>query len=217
VLLAGSIGLVPVALAQAPAPDAQVPAPAVQAVAAEAPAAESPAFDEDAELLSDDDPRWREEQAWIPARRVPGKGAKSRAPRPPAGVRLPYGAEIGAAARRHGLPAALLAGLVWQESGFNARARSRSGARGLTQLMPATARLLGVRRVYDPVQNLDGGARYLRVQLATFGSKTLALAAYNAGPGAVRRHRGVPPFAETRSYVARVLDSERRLRAAGVR
>ena len=118
---------------------------------------------------------------------------------------VPYGGLIATTARRHGVPVALFTALVWQESGFKPRARSRVGARGLTQLMPATARSLGVRDSYDPAQNLAGGARYLALQLVRFRSKRLALAAYNAGPGAVRRFRGVPPYPETRAYVRKVL------------
>jgi len=121
----------------------------------------------------------------------------------PAGV--PYGAEITAAARKYGLDPALLAGLVRQESNFNAAAVSPAGARGLTQLMPATAAGLGVANPSDPVQALEGGARYLRRQLDAFGGDvTKALAAYNAGPGAVQRYGGVPPYAETQAYVQKV-------------
>ena len=121
----------------------------------------------------------------------------------PAGV--PYGAEITAAARRYGLDPALLAGLVRQESNFNAAAVSPAGARGLTQLMPATAAGLGVANPSDPVQALEGGACYLRRQLDAFGGDvTKALAAYNAGPGAVQRYGGVPPYAETQAYVQKV-------------
>lgn len=130
---------------------------------------------------------------------------------------VPFGVEIAVTAHRWGIPVALFTALVWQESGFNATARSRSGARGLTQLMPATGRSLGVTKPYDPLQNLNGGARYLRAQLVAFRSKRLALAAYNAGPGAVRRHRGVPPYRETRAYVTRILAVEKQLTAAGVR
>jgi soluble lytic murein transglycosylase-like protein len=130
---------------------------------------------------------------------------------------VPHGPLIAVTARRYGLPVALFTALVWQESGFNERARSKAGARGLTQLMPGTARELGVRRVYDPAQNLDGGARYLRAQLLRFRSKRFALAAYNAGPGAVAKHRGIPPFAETRRYVRNILALEQRLIAAGVK
>jgi len=104
------------------------------------------------------------------------------------------------AATKHGVPVGLFLRLVEQESGWNASARSVKGALGLAQLMPATARQLGVD-ARDPAQNLDGGARYLRAQYEAFGSWPLALAAYNAGPGAVAQHRGVPPYAETQNYV----------------
>ena len=118
---------------------------------------------------------------------------------------VPYGAEITAAAQRNGIDPALLAGLVRQESNFDPAAGSPAGARGLTQLMPGTAAGLGVTDVTDPLQSLDGGARYLKQQLDTFGGDvTKALAAYNAGPGAVQRSGGVPPFAETQSYVQKV-------------
>ena len=117
----------------------------------------------------------------------------------------PFGAQITAAAKRHGIDPALLAGLVKQESGFNPNAGSSAGARGLTQLMPGTAAGLGVTNVLDPAQSLDGGAKYLRQQLDAFGGDvTLALAAYNAGPGAVQRYGGVPPYAETQNYVRAV-------------
>jgi soluble lytic murein transglycosylase-like protein len=118
---------------------------------------------------------------------------------------VPYGAEISAAAQRHGVDPALLAGLVRQESNFDPAAGSPAGARGLTQLMPGTAAGLGVTDVTDPLQSLDGGARYLKQQLDAFGGDvTKALAAYNAGPGAVQRYGGVPPFAETQGYVQKV-------------
>ena len=92
--------------------------------------------------------------------------------------------------------------LIQRESAFDPRAVSPKGARGLGQLMPGTAAELGVADPFDPITNLDGSARYLIEQLRSFGSVGLALAAYNAGPGAVRKHGGVPPFAETRAYVA---------------
>lgn len=109
------------------------------------------------------------------------------------------------AARRNGIPEDLFLRLVQQESAWNPRAVSHAGAQGLAQLMPGTARYLGVRNVWDPYQNLDGGARYLREQYETFRSWRLALAAYNAGPEAVRRHGGIPPFRETRNYVRVIL------------
>lgn len=104
------------------------------------------------------------------------------------------------AAARHGIPADLFLRLVQQESGWNPQAVSPKGAIGLAQLMPGTAQLLGVDAT-DPVQNLEGGARYLRAQYETFGTWPLALAAYNAGPGAVQEHGGIPPYAETQGYV----------------
>ena len=120
----------------------------------------------------------------------------------------PFGAEIDAAAARHGIDPALLRGLVRQESGFDPRARSAAGAMGLTQLMPATAASLGVTDPFDPEENVMGGAAYLRQQLDRFnGDERLALAAYNAGPGAVLRYNGVPPYQETMQYISRVLSS----------
>ena len=91
------------------------------------------------------------------------------------------------------------------ESGYDSRALSRKGARGLMQLMPATAELLVVADPWDPAENIRGGTTYLRAMLDRFGSRELALAAYNAGPEAVARYGGVPPYAETEAYVERVL------------
>ena len=131
------------------------------------------------------------------------------------GADIPFGAEITAAAQKHGIDPALLAGLVKQESGFNPNAGSPAGARGLVQLMPGTAAGLGVTNVLDPLQSLDGGAKYLRQQLDAFGGDvTKALAAYNAGPGAVKRYGGVPPYAETQHYVRVVQENAARYRAA---
>ncbi|MEL7104676.1 MAG: lytic transglycosylase domain-containing protein [Pseudomonadota bacterium] len=120
--------------------------------------------------------------------------------------RGPYLDMARAAARRHGIPEDLFLRLVQQESGWNAQARSHKGAIGLAQLMPATARGLGVNP-NDPAQNLDGGARYLRAQYNRFRSWRLALAAYNAGPEAVARHDGIPPYKETQGYVRAILGS----------
>jgi soluble lytic murein transglycosylase-like protein len=128
---------------------------------------------------------------------------------------VPFGAQITAAAKKYGLDPALLAGLVKQESGFNPNAGSPAGARGLTQLMPGTAAGLGVTNVLDPAQSLEGGAKYLRQQLDAFGGDVArALAAYNAGPGAVTRYGGVPPYAETQNYVRAVQANAAAYRAA---
>ena len=110
------------------------------------------------------------------------------------------------AARKHGVPEDLFLRLVQQESNWNPKAKSHKGALGLAQLMPATARYLRVNPL-DPAQNLEGGARYLKEQYRKFGSWRLALAAYNAGPGAVEKYGGVPPFKETRNYVKIILGS----------
>lgn len=112
---------------------------------------------------------------------------------------------IRAAELRHSLPAGLLDALVAIESNYRPYAVSRAGAAGLAQLMPGTASDLGVIDRFDVRANLDGGARYLRAMLDQFSSVSLALAAYNAGPGAVQRSRGIPRNGETPSYVARVL------------
>ncbi|WP_170769537.1 lytic transglycosylase domain-containing protein [Ruegeria lacuscaerulensis] len=104
------------------------------------------------------------------------------------------------AARKHNVPEDLFLRLVQQESGWNPNAVSHKGALGLAQLMPATARTLGVNPL-DPRENLEGGARYLSAQYRKFKSWRLALAAYNAGPGAVEKHGGVPPYKETQNYV----------------
>jgi soluble lytic murein transglycosylase-like protein len=104
------------------------------------------------------------------------------------------------AARRHAVPEDLFLRLIQQESGWRPTALSHKGAIGLAQLMPGTAAVLRVDP-HDPQQNLDGGARYLAMQYRTFGSWRLALAAYNAGPAAVEKYGGVPPYEETTNYV----------------
>ena len=109
-----------------------------------------------------------------------------------------------AAARKHNIPEDLFLRLVQQESGWNTGAVSPKGATGLAQLMPDTARLLSVD-INDPEENLEGGARYLRMMYDRFGSWRLALAAYNAGPLAVEEHGGIPPYDETQNYVKAIL------------
>jgi soluble lytic murein transglycosylase-like protein len=108
---------------------------------------------------------------------------------------------------RYGVPADLVAAVIEAESDNNPRAVSRRGARGLMQLMPKTARTLGVRDPFDPRANIDAGVRHLRALMDRFGSNNLplVLAAYNAGEVAVIKHRGVPPYRETRAYVKRIL------------
>jgi soluble lytic murein transglycosylase-like protein len=112
-----------------------------------------------------------------------------------------------AVARRHGLDPGLVLAVVSVESAFRPEAVSRKGAQGLMQLMPATAASLGVKDAFDPVDNLDGGSRHLGSLLTLYGGDLVsALAAYNAGAGAVARHGGVPPYRETRAYVKKVLE-----------
>jgi hypothetical protein len=116
----------------------------------------------------------------------------------------PFEALIAAAAERHGISVRLLRAVIRVESNFEHRARSRKGAMGLMQLMPPTARQYAVNNPYDPAANIEAGARHLRMLLDRF-DLSLALAAYNAGEGAVRRFGGMPPYQETRDYVRRIL------------
>lgn len=117
-----------------------------------------------------------------------------------------YDPMIAEAARKYNLDEDLLRAIIQAESGFNPQALSPKGAMGLMQLMPGTAQSLNVTNPYDPAQNIDGGARYLRSMLDRFGGDTgLALSAYNAGPKAVETYKGVPPYQETQNYVRRIL------------
>jgi len=143
----------------------------------------------------------RENAAWLTA--VAGTAGPER-----------FRARIGELAARYDLSPALLEAVVWQESRWNPAARSPAGAQGLAQLMPGTARTMGVDAL-DPLANLEGGARYLRLQLDSFGGDLeKALAAYNAGPLRVARAGGIPRIAETRAYVAAIMA---RLAAGGAR
>lgn len=131
---------------------------------------------------------------------VPARVAEGIVPRFTGRYIGPYLDPARNAARRHGIPEDLFLRLVQQESGWNPRAVSHKGAIGLAQLMPTTAQHLRVNPA-DPAENLDGGARYLAAQYRKFGTWQLALAAYNAGPGAVLKYGGVPPYRETMDYV----------------
>ena len=148
------------------------------------------------------------QQATAPAATPPATGA--------GGESTPFDAMIAQSAQANGVDPSLLKALIRQESNFDPNARSGAGASGLTQLMPATAAGLGVSDTTDPAQAIEGGAKYLRQQLDRFGGdESKALAAYNAGPGAVQRFGGVPPYAETQGYVQKVLGYAQQYRASG--
>lgn len=149
------------------------------------------------------------EQYSASARLLPNAEARTAAaqaaiPRYSGNYRGAYIEVARAAARKHNIPEDLFLRLVHQESRWNPSAVSHKGAIGLAQLMPGTAELLRVDPS-DPQQNLEGGARYLRMMFDKFGDWKLALAAYNAGPAAVERHNGIPPFRETQDYVRIIL------------
>jgi soluble lytic murein transglycosylase-like protein len=156
--------------------------------------------------------------AWASASRLTTASAAGAASAASVGSGpVPYADLIASAAKRHGVDPALLAALVKQESNFNPAAKSGAGARGLTQLMDATARGLGVTDSFDPAQALEGGAKFLGGLLKQFkGDERLALAAYNAGPGAVQKYGGIPPYEETQRYVPKVLGYYEQYRRAGI-
>lgn len=138
----------------------------------------------------------------------PGNGATTEVglPRLDAIANLDtYDAYILAAAQENGIPAELIKAVCVAESRMNPQATSPKGARGLMQLIPATAERMGVADPYDPAQSIAGGSMFLAKQISAFGDYRTALAAYNAGPGNVTRYGGVPPFPETQRYVAQVM------------
>ena len=123
---------------------------------------------------------------------------------------------VGSNATQMQVDPALIKAIIANESGFNANATSKVGAQGLMQLMPETAAGLGVTNAYDPAQNVMGGTKYIKGLLDRFGGNVrLAVAAYNAGPGAVEKYGGVPPYAETQNYVQNVLASYEKYRGSG--
>ncbi|MCW2755896.1 MAG: Lytic transglycosylase catalytic subunit [Marmoricola sp.] len=142
-------------------------------------------------------------------RRITPDQATSAAASTPSDARVststPYATLFSAAAAKYDVPATLLSAVAKEESGYNASAVSPAGAEGLMQLMPATAKGLGVTNPFDPAQAVDGAARMLRDLTNRFGSTSLAVAAYNAGPGAVLKYGGIPPYPETQQYVRNVL------------
>ncbi|MEW6323234.1 MAG: lytic transglycosylase domain-containing protein [Acidobacteriota bacterium] len=138
------------------------------------------------------------------AARAAGEAARRDGPFVPSARSVPYASLIADTASAHGVDAALVHAVIEAESGYDPRARSAKGARGLMQLMPATAREYTRGNIYDPATNVDAGVRHLRGLLDRL-DLPLALAAYNAGERAVRRHQGIPPYPETEQYVRRIL------------
>jgi len=135
----------------------------------------------------------------------PAAPAPADAPLPAVAEAVPFGEIIDTVAAAHGVSAPLVRAVIKIESDYQERARSRKGAMGLMQLMPATAKRFDVADPYNPRQNIEGGIKYLKTLLDRFPSVGLALAAYNAGEAAVDRFGGIPPYAETRAYASRIL------------
>lgn len=137
---------------------------------------------------------------------VPASGPSSRGTDDATSVPATISSLIAGAAQKYGIDAKLIYNVIKAESSFRSDAVSKSGAQGLMQLMPSTAATYGVKDAFDPVQNIDGGARLLKDLMNKYkGDVALVLAAYNAGVGAVAKYKGVPPFAETRNYVTKIV------------
>jgi soluble lytic murein transglycosylase-like protein len=125
----------------------------------------------------------------------------------------PYHGIITQVAGRYEVDPSLIRAIIFAESGFNPRAKSKKGARGLMQLMPSTAKAMGIQDIYDPLENIEGGVKYFRLLLDRFGGDIkLALAAYNAGSRHVRNYAGIPPFKATRHYIKKVLKFQQKFK-----
>ena len=154
-------------------------------------------------LVEISQPAWQTDRSPAGGGRYTPKAQPASEPSPSQNVVRQH---IQATAARYGVDRNLLDAVAWQESRYNPRAISTAGAMGVMQLMPGTAQQLGVRNPHDVEQNVAGGTAYLRQQLERFGNNVpLALAAYNAGPGAVLKYGGIPPYSETQNYVRQIM------------